>query len=37
MSLVTMSGEPYRIDPPKIERDIVIQTREVVWLEVRFK
>jgi len=34
MSLVTMSGEFVRVGVPKIERDLVLRTREGVWLEV---
>lgn len=34
MSLVTMSGEFARLSLPKVERDLVIRTRQGVWVEV---
>lgn len=34
MSLVTMSGELYRLELPLVERDVVLQTRDGVWVEV---
>jgi len=34
MSIVTMSGDFVRVPLPKVKRDLVLRTREGVWVEV---